>query len=65
MTHGQTTLVTLRKASEVTGIPYRALLLEANSGTIPTYKIGNSHRRVDTAELISLIRKESSDVLLS
>lgn len=60
MTCDQTPLVTLRRASELTGIPYRAILAEANSETIPTYQIGKSHRRVNPVELVSLIRKGGS-----
>jgi len=54
----QQRLITLKKASELSGIPYRQILSACNTGEIPYYQISKSRRLVDIAEVISIMRVE-------
>ena len=55
-THTPPILVTIKEASKIIGIQYRQILIAADEGTIPVYKLHNSRRLVNVSEVISLMR---------
>jgi excisionase family DNA binding protein len=55
-THLIEPLYSLKEAAERLNIKYWLLLRAANSGEIPTHRIGNSRRRVFLSEVVAAIR---------
>ena len=53
-------LVTLKKASELTGVEYRQILEGARLGLFPVYSIHKSRKMIFVSEFLSFVRSTVS-----
>ncbi len=57
-TSTQPMFVTIKEASKIIGLQYRQLLVAANQGEIPTYRLRKSRRLVRVEEVISMMHSK-------
>jgi hypothetical protein len=56
---GSPTLLPIPKAANAIGISYRNLLDAVDDGKVPHYRLGNSRRLVDVAEVIQTMKSQT------